>query len=367
MSGRSINLQEQQDAVEFFNNLFDALDEALKSLGYGGLMSNIFGGLFADQKICKGCPHRYSREESFTILIVDIRNQTSLINSLEQYVKGDLLEGDNAYHCEKCNRKVDTVKRLCIKKLPKILTIQLKRFDYDFEQECAVKFNDYFEFPRTFDMNPYTVNGLAEIEGEVIDAPELDQNLSTEYELAGIVVHSGQATGGHYYSFILHQSTDGQRKWFRFEDQDVSECKLEDDDELKNQCFGGEYVTDVFDKFCNKPVSRPQKRMWNAFILIYRRIDKQLAKSPTQNESTLAVPFAIRNNVQRQNILFMHQKYQFSQEFYLFIKLLLQSNIRSLTDSSLGATDVEKIVFATLNLAAKFMFTFCFKTSKTLR
>jgi ubiquitin carboxyl-terminal hydrolase 9/24 len=43
---------------------------------------------------------------------------------------------------------VDTVKRLCVKKLPPILVIQLKRFDYDFEREQAIKFNDYFEFPR---------------------------------------------------------------------------------------------------------------------------------------------------------------------------------------------------------------------------
>ena len=43
---------------------------------------------------------------------------------------------------------MDTVKRLCVKKLPPILVIQLKRFDYDFEREQAIKFNDYFEFPR---------------------------------------------------------------------------------------------------------------------------------------------------------------------------------------------------------------------------
>ena len=49
---------------------------------------------------------RYSREESFTTLNVDIRNHQNLIDSLEQYVKGDLLEGANAYHCEKCNKKV---------------------------------------------------------------------------------------------------------------------------------------------------------------------------------------------------------------------------------------------------------------------
>ncbi len=60
------------------------------------------------------------------------------------------------------------MKRMCIKKLPPILAIQLKRFDYDWERECAIKFNDYFEFPREFDMEPYTVQGLAKIEGKKI-------------------------------------------------------------------------------------------------------------------------------------------------------------------------------------------------------
>jgi hypothetical protein len=50
--------------------------------------------------------HRYQREESFTALNIDIRNHHNLLESLEQYVKGDLLEGANAYHCEKCNKKV---------------------------------------------------------------------------------------------------------------------------------------------------------------------------------------------------------------------------------------------------------------------
>ena len=29
----------------------------------------------------------------------------------------------------------------------------------------AIKFNDYFEFPKEFDLSPYTAAGLAEIEG----------------------------------------------------------------------------------------------------------------------------------------------------------------------------------------------------------
>lgn len=80
------------------------------------------------------CACRYSREEPFTALNVDIRNQQHLFESLDVFVKGDLLEGANAYFCERCDKKVDTVKRMCIKKLPKILCIQLKRFDYDWER-----------------------------------------------------------------------------------------------------------------------------------------------------------------------------------------------------------------------------------------
>ncbi len=44
-----------------------------------------------------GCTHKFEREEAFTSIAVDIRNHHSLEESLEQYVKGDLLEGDNAY------------------------------------------------------------------------------------------------------------------------------------------------------------------------------------------------------------------------------------------------------------------------------
>lgn len=49
---------------------------------------------------------RYSKEEPFSVINVDIRNHSTLLDSLEQYVKGELLEGADAYHCDKCNKKV---------------------------------------------------------------------------------------------------------------------------------------------------------------------------------------------------------------------------------------------------------------------
>ena len=36
-------------------------------------------------------------------------------------------------------------------------------------------------------------------------------------------------------------------KWYKFDDGEVSECKMDDDEEMKNQCFGGEYLGEVFD------------------------------------------------------------------------------------------------------------------------
>lgn len=53
----------------------------------------------------------------------------------------------------------------------------------------------------------FVVSGLAKVEGELIDCDydELSKEVCTKYQLTGIVVHSGQASGGHYYSYILHR------------------------------------------------------------------------------------------------------------------------------------------------------------------
>uniref|UniRef100_A0A452GKF3 ubiquitinyl hydrolase 1 n=1 Tax=Gopherus agassizii TaxID=38772 RepID=A0A452GKF3_9SAUR len=345
--GEPVNLREQHDALEFFNSLVDSLDEALKALGHPAMLSKVLGGSFADQKICQGCPHRYECEESFTTLNVDIRNHQNLLDSLEQYVKGDLLEGANAYHCEKCNKKVDTVKRLLIKKLPPVLAIQLKRFDYDWERECAIKFNDYFEFPRELDMEPYTVAGVAKLEGDDVnpenqliqnEQPENEHSGSTKYRLVGVLVHSGQASGGHYYSYIIQRNGgDGEKnRWYKFDDGDVTECKMDDDEEMKNQCFGGEYMGEVFDHMMKRMSYRRQKRWWNAYILFYERMDtmdkdNELIKyiselAMTTKPHQIKMPSAIERSVRKQNVQFMHNRMQYSLEYFQFIKKLLTCN-----------------------------------------
>ena len=47
-------------------------------------------------------------------------------------------------------------------------------------------------------------------------------------------------------SFFIYRVTDPP-KWYKFDDGEVTECKMDDDEEMKNQCFGGEYMGEVFD------------------------------------------------------------------------------------------------------------------------
>jgi ubiquitin carboxyl-terminal hydrolase 9/24 len=73
----------------------------------------------------------------------------------------------------------------------------------------------FFQFPWVLDMEPYTEEGMAWREqhesqseessddgSEVILTPGAKATRQINYELVGVVVHSGQANAGHYYSFI---------------------------------------------------------------------------------------------------------------------------------------------------------------------
>ncbi|CAI4225499.1 unnamed protein product [Auanema sp. JU1783] len=282
MSKEMVHLNEQQDALEFYNSVVEFVDEGMSMLGGEKICENTFGGLFADEKICKDCPHRYSREEPFTSISIDVQSHNNLLESLKEYVLGDVLENDNAYFCEKCQKKVRAIKRLTIQKLPPILVVQLKRFKFDWDKEVPVKFNDYVEFPFDLDMKPYTAEAAAKVDalGDTEEDIVLEEEPSDcMYSLRGVVVHSGSATGGHYYSFIK-SSDDG--KWYKFDDTEVNhyECDIKD---VRSKWFGGniKYADDGSDDMSSKKRGRC---WWNAYLLFYEKVgtaDQECSASST--------------------------------------------------------------------------------------
>ena len=88
-------------------------------------------------------------------LPIEVKNKNNLQEGLDLFIKGDMLDGDNAFYCDRCDKKVDTLKRCSFKKLPNVLFVVLKRFDFDFEQMRRNKLNTYFEFGDKLSMKDY--------------------------------------------------------------------------------------------------------------------------------------------------------------------------------------------------------------------
>jgi len=217
----------------------DRIEEQIKDTPHADFIKVHFGGLLSNELVCKECPHHYEREEPFLAINLPVKNKKSILDSLESFIEGEVLDGDNAYYCEECKIKVKTVKRVSIKKLPNYLFFTLKRFEYDFDMNTRVKVNDYCEFPLELDMEPFTQQYLKRMErtrkntsdglGLEINANSrtLSEKVNCEYNLKGLVVHLGIADSGHYYSLIKEPKTDefGNKKdiWLEFNDTKVCE------------------------------------------------------------------------------------------------------------------------------------------------
>jgi ubiquitin carboxyl-terminal hydrolase 9/24 len=199
--------------------LFDKVENSIKGKKEDKIVKNLFQGVLANEFICKGCPHYSEREEPFLAISLQVKNKHSIKESLDSFVEGEMLEGDNAYYCEKCEKKVNTLKRCCIKRMPNVLFMVLKRFEFNYDTMTKIKINDYCEFPMKINMSEYSQETLSK--KDLIKEME-DKNLTLEdlteeqrqtleksipskyydYNLKGAVVHLGTADQGHYISII---------------------------------------------------------------------------------------------------------------------------------------------------------------------
>lgn len=58
----------QKDADEFFNMLMDRVENLIKGKKEEKAIRNLFQGVYANEFICKGCPHYSEREEPFMVI-----------------------------------------------------------------------------------------------------------------------------------------------------------------------------------------------------------------------------------------------------------------------------------------------------------
>jgi ubiquitin C-terminal hydrolase len=242
LDGRPIDVRVQQDSYEFFTFFCDRLEAALAGTPQAKLLQRFFGGSLEHQLACQvSSEHCSKREEPYLALQLEVKNKSDILQSLQLFVDGERLHGDNSVMCQHCKAKVDTVKRACLKRLPHTLILNLKRFEFDVESMTKIKLNHSVTFPTSLNMYAFTREGQAatsaaspassphadstgasafafdasSLEGSPSSTPTAEPATSIEddivrenralgydYRLVGVVVHSGGSDAGHYYSYI---------------------------------------------------------------------------------------------------------------------------------------------------------------------
>ncbi|RMZ92027.1 hypothetical protein DV736_g740, partial [Chaetothyriales sp. CBS 134916] len=287
--GGEIDVTVQMDVDEFFNLLFDRLEGQMLDDHSKLCFKSLYGGETIQQIKSKECEHVSERPESFAVLPVEIKGKARLEDSLKAYVDGEVLQGDNKYSCTSCGRHVDAVKRNCLKRVPDNLIFNLKRFDFDIMTGTRCKLNDQFQFPEELDMAPYKLEHLSRPDEPIV--PDI-------FELTGIIVHSGTADSGHYFSYIRQRPSgrDKAHSWVQFNDSDVTEFNPS---QIQDNCFGGIDATYDMQKF------------YNAYMLFYQRksdirqTEEQFRHIDPLNPVRLTAPASLERHIAQQNELFL--------------------------------------------------------------
>jgi hypothetical protein len=171
---------QQHDVQEFCRVLFDAIERSVAGTPQHNLINELYQGKLTDYVKCVNCSNESRREDLFLDLSLTVKNEIdnvyndSLEKALHNYLKAEVLTGDNKYACSHCQGKQDAVKGLKLGSLPYILTLQLKRFDLDYTTMQRVKLNDRVSFPMILNMNAYVGDGIAGGSLEDVEATQTE-------------------------------------------------------------------------------------------------------------------------------------------------------------------------------------------------
>lgn len=114
----------QQDAHEFMKLLLTSLDKPyMNHLG----ITELFSGSSANFIQCHHCQQVSKKIDMFEGLDIGITRASALSVALEDYFSMEILQGDNAFACETCQKMTEAKKylRLVGDSLPSILTLQV--------------------------------------------------------------------------------------------------------------------------------------------------------------------------------------------------------------------------------------------------
>jgi ubiquitin C-terminal hydrolase len=217
---------QQHDVQELCRVMFDALEKTFKGTQQKNLINELYQGKIKDYVKCLECNIESARVNVFLDISLCIRRfgsdktYESVEAALDAFVEPEILDEGNKYFCDKCQKMCKAHKGLKFEAFPYIISLQLNRFDFDYSTMSRFKLSNTVTFPEVLDFKKY----LKEPEEQTTDDEGLNDK-STKYELFSIMIHSGSATGGHYYAYIKCFETD---QWYNFNDERVTKLDRQD-------------------------------------------------------------------------------------------------------------------------------------------
>jgi ubiquitin C-terminal hydrolase len=154
-------------------------------------------------------------------LSVPIPNKMALTleDCLKEYCHSELLSGTEQYKCKKCDKHVNAITDIKFWEIGDILPIQFERFNKKQVGKTIIwdKNSVNIKYPLKLNLYEY----LSDIAKRNKKSREDEFN----YELYGIICHSGGTNGGHYYA-LCKNSIDSQ--WYSYNDSHVNKISLDD-------------------------------------------------------------------------------------------------------------------------------------------
>jgi ubiquitin C-terminal hydrolase len=156
-------------------------------------------------------------------------NSVTLNQCFQSFSKPERLDERNKWYCSTCKVEVRALKTIKLWRLPNILVIHLKRFEFrhGFRRD---KLDTFVEFPlENLDMEPHAANL-----GNVSDDNSFIHNrVPAQYDLFAVVNHYGRMGFGHYTAFARQWNEAGMSDmWHLFDDSSVREAS---ESEVKSQ------------------------------------------------------------------------------------------------------------------------------------
>ncbi|KAJ2468454.1 ubiquitin-specific protease ubp15, partial [Coemansia sp. RSA 2322] len=268
----------QHDVQEFNRVLQDNLETKMKGTVVEGAMANLFEGKMKSYIRCVNVDYESSRVENYYDISLNVKGCATLRDSFANYCEVETLNGENKYQAEGFGLQ-DAKKGVIFESFPPVLQLQLKRFEYDFRRDAMVKINDRHEFPPSIDL------------GEFL-SDDADRSMSWRYVLHGVLVHSGDLHGGHYFG-LLRPTVEEQ--WYRFDDDRVMKVAAED---VFEEYYGGSFPQQQQQLSGSEMRSRPNsKRFTNAYMLVYIR---EALRDRVLNPGDTPVPDHLLQRIQRE-------------------------------------------------------------------